>query len=67
MQALLFGPLPGYQGLDVVLHGVVNKLVLGLGLDQAGTLRPNHLDGTLDIDFGVQAWAENERFINKMK
>lgn len=57
LQALLFSAHPLEQRLNVMLHGVVDEFVLGLCLYHARTLRSDHLNGALDIDFGVQAVA----------
>lgn len=43
-------------GLDVLGHGQVDELVLGLGLHHAGALFSDHLDVLGDVDVAVQAW-----------
>lgn len=62
LNALLLGALAGDQGLDVVLHRVVDELVLRLRLDHAGALRANHLYGALDVDLGVEACVQMEQY-----
>lgn len=57
LKALLFGAHPLEQRLNVMLYSIVDEFVLGLRLHHAGTLRSDHLNCTLDIDFGVQAAA----------
>lgn len=62
LNALLLGALACDQGLDVVLHRVVDELVLRLRLDHPGALRANHLYGALDVDLGVEACAQVEQY-----
>lgn len=40
----------------VLLHRHVDELVLGLCLDHARPLLPNHLDGLGDVDVTVETW-----------
>jgi len=61
LQALLLGTLAGDQGLDVVLHRIVHELVLRLSLHETGTLRSDHLDGALNVDFGIQSCGETSK------
>lgn len=46
----------GLGGCDVLSHGQVDELVLGLGLHHAGALLSNHHDVLGDVDVTVQAW-----------
>lgn len=45
----------GLGGHDVLGHGQVDELVLGLGLHQAGALLSHHHDVLGDVDVTVQA------------
>lgn len=48
------GVLLGGGGLDVLGHGQVNELVLGLSLDHPGALLPHHLNVFWDVNVNVQ-------------
>lgn len=54
LQALLLGAHPLEQRLNVVLHGVVDEFVLGLGLHHARALRSDHLNSALNVDLCVE-------------
>ena len=46
------------QGLDVLLDGQVDELVLRLSLDHAGPLAPHHLYGAQNVDLAVETCIE---------
>lgn len=51
----------GLGGRDVLGHGQVDELVLGLGLHHAGALLSNHHDVLGDVDVTVQAWRRQAK------
>lgn len=54
---MLLRSLPLQPRLNVVLHRIIHKLILGLGLDHPGTLRAHHLNRPMNVDLAVESFA----------